>query len=278
MTAESPPVVLVFGGADPTGGAGIVADCLTLASFGCHPTSVVTAVTAQDTTGIKQFACVDTALVIAQARAVLEDMPVAAFKTGMLGNRAIVGAVAAIVHEYPNIPLVVDPVQISGAGDVLTEESLDDALRTLLLPRATLVTPNSLEARKLAPGADTLDACAHALMEIGCDYVLVTGTHERTEHVLNRLYGHSRLLESFQTERLPREFHGSGCTLASACAAALAHGLDARAAVAEALRYTCNTLKASHRLGMGQHVPNRPYWSGGTFVRRKKNPKTADES
>ncbi len=269
MNAERPPVVLVFGGADPTSGAGIVADCLTLASFGCHPAAVVTAVTAQDTTSIKEFACVDTALVIAQARAVLEDMPVVAFKTGMLGNREIVSAVAAIVHDYPNIPLVVDPVQISGGGRSLVDESLDDALRMLLLPRATLLTPNSLEARKLAPGADTLDACAHELMELGCDYVLITGTHEPTPTVLNRLYGNSRLLETFETERLPQEFHGSGCTLASACAAALAHGLDARAAVAEALRYTSNTLKAGHRFGVGQHLPNRPYWSGGTFVRRK---------
>lgn len=269
MDSEAPLVVLAFGGTDPTGGAGLVADCLTLASFGCHPAPVVTAVTAQDTTGIKQFACVETALVIAQARALLEDMPVAAFKTGMLGNRANVGAVAAIVHDYPNIPLVVDPVQVSAAGHALADESLDEALRTLLIPRATLVTPNSLEARKLAPGADTLDACAHELMELGGEYVLITGTHEPTAQVLNRLYGHSRLLETFPTERLPREFHGSGCTLASACAAALAHGLDVRAAVAEALRYTCNTLKTGHRLGMGQHLPNRPYWSGGTFVRRK---------
>lgn len=269
MNTEAPLVVLVFGGADPTGGAGLVADCLTLASFGCHPAPVVTAVTAQDTTGIKQFACIETALVIAQARAVLEDMPVAAFKTGMLGNRAIVGAVASVVHDYPSIPLVVDPVQVSGAGHVLADEPLDDALRTLLLPRATLATPNSLEARKLAPGADTLDACAHELMELGCDYVLITGTHEPTTEVLNRLYGHRRLLETFPTERLPRDFHGSGCTLASACAATLAHGLDVRAAVAEALRYTSNTLKAGHRFGMGQHLPNRPYWSGGPFVRRK---------
>src|SRR5439155_17625367 len=127
MSIEPPPVVLVFGGTDPTGGAGVFADCLTLASFGCHPTAVVTAVTAQDTTGIKQFSCVDTALVIAQARAVLEDMPVAAFKTGMLGNRRITSAVASIVHDYPNIPLIVDPVQTSGVGHSLTEESLDDA-------------------------------------------------------------------------------------------------------------------------------------------------------
>jgi hydroxymethylpyrimidine/phosphomethylpyrimidine kinase len=276
MSIETPPVVLVFGGTDPTGGAGIVADCLTLASFGCHPASVVTAVTAQDTTGIKQFSCIDPSLVIAQARAVLEDMPVAAFKTGMLGNRRIVSAVASIVHDYPNIPLIVDPVQTSGAGQLLAEESLDDMLRSLLLPQATLITPNSLEARKLAPGADTLDACAHELMEVGCEYILITGTHEPTSQVMNRLYGRRRLLETYTTERLPREFHGSGCTLASACAAALAHGLEMNAAVAEALRYTCNTLKAGHRFGMGQHLPNRPYWSGGSFIRRR-TPETNEQ-
>ncbi len=274
MNSETPPVVLVFGGTDPTGGAGIVADCLTLASLGCHPTSVVTAVTAQDTSGIKQFACVDTALVIAQARAVLEDMPVAAIKTGMLGNREIVAAVAAIVHDYPEIPLIVDPVQISGAGHALADESLDEALRMLLLPRAILITPNSLEARKLAPAADTLDACAHALMELGAEYVLITGTHEPTPKVVNRLYGRSRLLETYETERLPQEFHGSGCTLASACAATLAHGLEPRSAIAEALRYTCNTLKSGRRFGMGQHLPNRPYWGGGPFVRRKTSEHT----
>jgi hydroxymethylpyrimidine/phosphomethylpyrimidine kinase len=269
MNTEKPPVVLIFAGNDPTGGAGMAADCLTLSSFGCHPAPVITAITAQDTTGVKQFTCIDTSMIIAQARAVLEDMPVAAFKIGMLGNAAIVSAVASIVHEYPEIPLVVDPVQMSGAGDSLAEEPLDDILRSLLLPRATLITPNSLEARKLAPGADTIDACAHELMEIGCDYVLITGTHEPTSQVINRLYAHSRLLETFTTDRLPQEFHGSGCTLASACAAGLAHGLESRAAVAEALRYTYNTLKSGHRFGMGQHVPNRPYWSGGSFVRRK---------
>ena len=94
-----PPVVLVFGGTDPTSGAGVQADILTLAALGCHPAAVVTAVTAQDTAGIKEFALVDPELVVAQARAILEDMPVAAIKTGMLGSRAVVGAVANILDD-----------------------------------------------------------------------------------------------------------------------------------------------------------------------------------
>ncbi|MEK7260866.1 MAG: hydroxymethylpyrimidine/phosphomethylpyrimidine kinase [Pseudomonadota bacterium] len=254
-----PPVVLVFGGTDPTSGAGVQADILTLAVLGCHPAAVVTAVTAQDTVGIKQFTLVEPELVIAQARAILEDMPVAAIKTGMLGSRAVVGVVANILNDYPNIPLVVDPVQTSGRGDALADESLDEALRTLLLPRTRLLTPNSLEARALAPDADSLDACAQELMALGCDYVLLTGTHEPTPKVEHRLYGNRRLIDRFTFERLPGNYHGSGCTLASACAAALAHGLEPVNAVAQALRYTWHTLKHGYRVGMGQLVPDRFY-------------------
>jgi hydroxymethylpyrimidine/phosphomethylpyrimidine kinase len=259
--SDTPPVVLVFAGSDPTGGAGVTADVLALASMGCHPAVVVTAVTAQDTAGIKQFTSVEAGLVIAQARAVLEDMPVAAFKTGMFGNVANLSAIASIIEDYPDIPLIVDPVQTSDRGDSLTDESLDDALRSLILPQATLITPNSLEARALAPDADTLDACAQQLMSLGCEYVLITGTHENTPEIVHRLYGNMRLLEAFNFERLPATYHGSGCTLASACAATLAHGLEPVNAVAEALNYTWETLKYGFRPGMGQHLPDRLYWA-----------------
>lgn len=259
MTA-APPVVLVFGGTDPTGGAGLPADILTLASFGCHAAPVVTAVTVQDTVGIKHYVPVPPELVFAQARAILEDMPVAAFKTGMLCNSALVSAVTKVVDDYPQIPLIVDPVQESGRGDPLSDEPLDDALRVLLLPRALLVTPNIEEARRLAPDADTLDACAQELLSLGSDYVLITGTHEATPQVRNRLYGNKRLLDTFMFERLPHSYHGSGCTLATACAAVLAHGLDPPNAITQALHYTWSTLKHGYRLGMGQHLPDRLYW------------------
>ncbi|KPL25817.1 MAG: phosphomethylpyrimidine kinase [Acidithiobacillales bacterium SM1_46] len=255
------PIVLVFAGADPTGGAGLAADVLTLASMGCHAAVVVTAVTAQDTAGIKAFTPIDTGLVIQQARAVLEDMPVAAFKTGMLGNVANVTAVASIIADYPDVPLVVDPVQVSGRGDALAEEPLDDALRTVLFPRTTLVTPNSVEARALAPEADSLDACAQELMNLGCQYVLITGTHEPTPNVMHRLYGNRRRLEDYTFERLQAQFHGSGCTLASACAATLAHGLEMPSAVDEALQYAWESLKYAQQLGMGQAIPDRLYWA-----------------
>ncbi|MHB8255979.1 MAG: bifunctional hydroxymethylpyrimidine kinase/phosphomethylpyrimidine kinase [Acidiferrobacterales bacterium] len=261
MTTSHPPVVLVFGGNDATGGAGLQADILTLASLGCHAAPVITAITVQDTIGVKQFTSTESGLVIAQARAVLEDMPVAAFKTGMLGSIANLTAIAGIVEDYPEIPLIVDPVMASGQGDALAEEPIEDALRALLLPQATLITPNSLEARRLAPDADTLDACAQQLLSDGCQFVLITGTHENTPQVINRLYGNRRLLDTFAWDRLPDSYHGSGCTLASACAATFAHGFDPVDAVAEAQDFTWNAIKHGLRLGMGQYIPDRLYWA-----------------
>jgi hydroxymethylpyrimidine/phosphomethylpyrimidine kinase len=254
------PVVLCFGGTDPTGGAGLTADTLTLASLGCHAACVVTAVTAQDTGGLKQFTASDPALVIAQARAVLEDMPVAAIKTGMLASSALVAAIDGILQDYPSIPVVVDPVLATNAGQALADEPLEDALRTLLLPRATLVTPNSPEARALAPEADTLDACAQELISLGAQYALVTGTHEFTEQVVNRLRGPG-VSETFYFERLPGDYHGSGCTLAAACAAAIAHGIDVVNAVIQAQRFTWNALRHGWRPGTGQLLPDRLFWA-----------------
>jgi hydroxymethylpyrimidine/phosphomethylpyrimidine kinase len=256
-TRPAPPVVLLFAGSDPTGGAGIVADIETVSALGCHPAPVITAVTAQDTRGLRQFSVVDTELVVAQARAVLEDMPVAAIKTGMLGNHANLAAIATIAHDYAHIPLVVDPVSQTGAGDELSEESLDTAYRSLLLPQATLTTPNSVEAARLAPEGDTVDAQAQELLDLGCNYVLVSGGHEEGNKIESRLFGNRRLLERFFQPRLSHEYHGSGCTLAAACAAGLAQGLDAQTAVGAALQFTWNSLRQGVALGAGQWLPNR---------------------
>ena len=261
MPIPDMPVILVFAGNDPSGGAGLQADIQTLTSLGCHPAPVVTAITVQDTVGVKYFMPVETDLVIAQARAILEDMPVTAIKTGMFGSIANITALAGILEDYPDIPLIVDPVLASGRGDVLSDEPIEQALHALLLPRTTLLIPNSLEARRLAPDADTLDACGQKLLEAGCKFVLITGAHENTPEVINRLYGNQRLLETFHWERLPHSYHGSGCTLAAACAATFAHGFDPVEAMAEAQDYTWHALKHAYRLGMGQLLPDRLYWA-----------------
>ncbi len=261
MRSEKMPVVLVLAGNDPTGGAGLQADIETLGSLGCHPAPVITAITVQDTVGVKHYVPVESNLVIAQARAVLEDMPVAAIKAGMLGSIENVTALSVILQDYPEIPLILDPVLASGRGDPLADDTLEEALRTLLIPQATLITPNTIELARLAPEADSLEAAAQELLSLGVGYVLVTGTHENTPEVVNRLYGNRRLLETFSWERLPDSYHGSGCTLAAACAATFAHNFDPIAAVAEAQDFTWHALAHGTRLGMGQHIPDRLYWA-----------------
>lgn len=255
------PIVLVFAGHDPSGGAGLQADIEVLLSLGCHPVTVATALTVQDTRGVSRFQAVPAELVLAQARAVLDDFAVGAIKTGMLASAENVHAVASVAARYPHLPLVVDPVLASGRGDALADEGFDVVLREQLLPHATLATPNSVEARRLAPTADTLDACAQELLATGCEYVLITGTHEPTEKVENRFYGGHRLIEHFAWPRLPGEYHGSGCTLAAACAANMAHGLAPAPAVAQAQRYTWQALRHARSLGHGQLLPDRLFWS-----------------
>ncbi len=261
MNPENLPIVLVLAGNDPTGGAGIQADIETLVSLGCHPAPVITALTVQDTVGVKHYQPVEAGLVISQARAILEDMPVAAIKAGMLATAENVTALSAILQDYPEVPLILDPVLASGHGESLADDNLVEALISLLIPQTTIITPNILEVMQLASDADNVDAAAQELLSIGCGYVLVTGTHARTPEVENRLYGNRRLLETWSWERLPDQYHGSGCTLASACAATFSHGMDILEAVAEAQDYTWHALERGHRLGMGQHVPDRLYWA-----------------
>ncbi|WP_298135267.1 hydroxymethylpyrimidine/phosphomethylpyrimidine kinase [Acidiferrobacter sp.] len=257
----NPPIVLVFAGNDPTGGAGLQADAEALMSMGCHAAPVVTAVTVQDTFGLKGFLALEPSLVVDQARAILEDMPVAAFKVGMVGSVANLEAIATIIADYPSIPTVVDPVLASGRGDPLSDEPLEPGFRSLLCPLATLLTPNSREARRLVPEADTLEACAQGLMSLGSRYVLITGTHEPTDAVVHLLYGNRQFLERFSYRRLPGAYHGSGCTLASGCAAVLAQGLEPVNAIIQALDYTHKALEAAWSLGMGQQLPDRLFWA-----------------
>lgn len=266
--ASTPPLVLTFSATDPSGGAGMQADLLTLASIGCHPLSVVTAITVQDTVGVESVMAFDADWIDAQARTVLEDMQVDAFKLGMLGSVENVAVIAEIVADYPDIPLLIDPILASGRGDELASDDIQDAMIELLFPQASLITPNSLEARRLAFADDSedeehasLDDCAQRLLEMGCEYVLITGTHERGPDVVNTLYGEKGLVRAYGWERLPGSYHGSGCTLTSAIAACLAHGLSMEEAVQEAQEYTWQTLKAGFRPGMGQFIPDRLFWA-----------------
>lgn len=266
-TLPHPPAVLTLAGSDPSGGAGIQADILTLASLGCHPLSVITAITVQDTVGVNDFMVMDADWVNDQARCLLEDIPVAAFKIGMLGSVENVATIAQLISDYPDIPVVLDPVLTSGTGHELADDDLIAAMRDMLIPQVSILTPNSLEARRLAtndPDEDeelTLEQCSERLLALGAPYLLITGTHENTREVVNSLYAAEGLVRADNWERLPHSYHGSGCTLASAIAGMLASGLLMPEAVREAQEYTYQTLLNGFHPGMGQFIPDRLFWA-----------------
>lgn len=272
MTANkkipTPPLVLVFAASDPSSGAGIQADMLALSSLGCHPLTAITALTVQDTVGVHSVHPVSAELLEQQARAVLEDMPVAAFKIGMLGSVENVLAVAEILADYPEIPVIFDPVLASGRGDELSGEYVISAMREMLLPQTMLLTPNAPEARRLAEsdeddGEPSIAVCAQRLIEMGAQYVLITGTHENTPQVTNILFGPEGEIRRDAWERLPGSYHGSGCTLASAITGCIAGGASVEDAVRDAQDYTWQTLANGFRAGMGQFIPDRFFWARG---------------
>lgn len=277
-----PPIVMTIAGSDPTGGAGLQADSLAIASLGCHPVSVVTAITIQDSVGVEDLMPLDPEWVVDQARWVLEDMPVAAFKIGLLGSADIVVAIAEVLSDYPDVPLILDPILASERGDELANEDMLAAMYELIIPQSTIITPNSIEARRLVEKEEAeeeylpLEKCAARLLRTGCEYVLITGTHEHTPQVINTLYSKEGLLQTDQWQRLPSTYHGSGCTLASAIAALLARGYDMSAAVFEAQEYTWQTLQHAFRLGMGQHIPDRLFWARDDETENENN--TDDEN
>jgi len=265
------PVVLTFSGHDPSGGAGVQADIEAIASMGCHGVTVITALTVQDSVDVKRVQPVDSFLVVEQARAILEDMQVATVKIGLLGSVENVEVIHSILHDYPELPVVLDPVLVSGGGHELADTELLEAMRELLIPSTTVLTPNTLELERLASQGDTIDARAHMLLDRGCEFVLVTGTHVNNPKlvdpvrgvnpVVNVFYGNGQRLESYTWERLPYSYHGSGCTLASALAGLLAQGVEPMGAVYEAQHYAWETLKHGYAIGMGQHLPNRLFWA-----------------
>lgn len=260
MTNITPPVVLCFSGADPTGGAGIQADIETLSSHGCVAASIITAATVQDTVDVMSFSPMPSEIIIEQARAILEDMPISAIKIGMVGSAEIAMAIHSILADYSDIPVIYDPVFSTETNASLSTEDLIDAVRTLLLPITKILTPNIHEVHALSPGSDTPSAAAMGLLETEVEYILLTGTHGNTPDVVHTLFSNNRELETFRNQRLPHKYHGSGCTLASSIAAQIALGQEVLGAVRKGLEYTHKTLVHANRIGMGQYHPNRFFW------------------
>lgn len=251
------PLVLTFSASDPTAGAGLQADTLTIAALGAHPLTVLTGLTAQNTEGVKRFEACSTDWIDDQFQTLVEDgIAPSAMKTGVLGSQAAVAAVLKAKSMWPNVPLVVDPVRASGRGDAFGGQVLFDSIRNQLFPVVDLLTPNWPEAQAFT-GASTVDEASALFLQMGCKAVLLKGEHLDSGEVVNRLYIKGQAVVEFPCERLLGQYHGSGCTLASACAVGLGQGLSVIEAVELALEYTWQALNYAFAVGKGQLIPDR---------------------
>jgi hydroxymethylpyrimidine/phosphomethylpyrimidine kinase len=250
------PVTLCFSGLDPSGGAGLQADIEAIAGLGGHAAVVCTALTVQDSQSVYDFSLVDTKLLIAQAEAVLADLNVVSVKIGMLGSRAVVEAIFALLTKHPHIPVVLDPVLSANAGGNLAHDDLRAAL-VAVLPQTAVITPNTLELRRLAACEDDAEAI-RVLSQAGASAIWVTGGHEPGNQLVNRLYIDGELTLETSQARLDGEFHGSGCTLAATLSAAMARGLSVRDAVPLTESFVRQALLHADRpRDTGQFIPNR---------------------
>jgi len=260
--------VLVLAGSDSGGGAGIQADIKTITALGGYAATAITAITVQNTLGVTGVHPIPLDIVEAQARAVLDDIGADAFKTGMLGDAATVEVVARVLDSAKGIPAVIDPVMVAKGGASLLADEAIGALKSLLIPRAALLTPNAPEAAALTGLAvettDDLRRAGEALLDLGAHAVLMKGGHilggegggERVVDLLITRLGET----AFEGERIDtRHTHGTGCTLASACATGLAQGMSLTEAVARAWNYVHEAMLRAPGFGAG-HGPLDHGW------------------
>lgn len=254
--------VLIIAGSDSGGGAGVQADIKAVTAMGGYAATAITAITVQNTLGVHGVHPLPLDLIEAQARAVLEDIGADAIKTGMLGSTAVVERVATILDSC-DAPAVVDPVMIAKGGQALLPDEAVAAVKALMIPRAALLTPNAPEAEALTgltvTDLDGQRRAGEALLRLGARAVLMKGGHVPGDTVIDLLVTATgeTLLEGPRVET--RHTHGTGCTLASACAAGLAKGLPLEAAVAEAWAYVAEAIRRAPGLGQG-HGPLDHGW------------------
>ncbi len=256
------PIALTIAGSDSSGGAGIQADLKTFAANNVYGASAITALTAQNTTGVQAVHTPPAEFVGAQLDSVFADLKVAAIKTGMLANHDIIEIVVEKLNAQPSIPLVADPVMVATSGDPLLAPDAMEAVRTRLVPRATLLTPNLDEAAKLvqakvATSKDEMLAQAKQILTLGCHAVLVKGGHFDGDEAADLMVGTDGDVQWFSARRIATQnTHGTGCTLSAAIAAQLALGHDLVTATREAKAYLTRALEAGATQNIGQgHGP-----------------------
>jgi hydroxymethylpyrimidine/phosphomethylpyrimidine kinase len=264
---QTSPLILTFGVADPVGAIGIQADLASFAAMGCHGLSVITAILISDTTRIEDMQIIDADWVADQGRVVLEDMPVGAFKVGVVGSIENVSVIAEIVSDYPDIPLILDPFSTAMPDQGLDSEDMLIAIRELLVPQTTLLLLSAVELARLAetwrePSTDdTMALDAMRLIDLGCEYLFVTGTPSDVHDVANTLFSEAGMVRHDNWQRQSGSFSGTGNTLSATIAAMLANGLDVPEAVFEAQEFTIAAIANAQRLGMGKLIPDRYFWA-----------------
>ncbi len=247
------PIALTIAGSDPSGGAGLQADLKTFHQLGVYGTSVITLVTVQNTVALERVECLAAVLVLHQLRAVLDDIPPTAAKTGALGNRAIVEAISKAAADF-RFPLVVDPVMVSQHGRSLASNDALAAMREQLVPRATLLTPNLAEAEELTGmevrDVATMHRAAHRLHDMGAKAVLVKGGHLEGDAV--DVLCTTRLVREFRAARIETDdTHGTGCTYSAAITAELAKGVLLERAIETGKAFVTEAIRTAPGLGRG---------------------------
>jgi hydroxymethylpyrimidine/phosphomethylpyrimidine kinase len=264
---QTSPLILTFNAVDPIGAIGIQADLATFAAMGCIGLSAATAILISDSARIEDVQPIETDWVADQARVILEDMAVAAFKIGVPGSIESVSAMAEIVSDYPDVPLILDPFSSGLPGEEQQDEDMLTVIRELLVPQATVLMLSVDELSRLAETwreasqEDTLTADVMHLIGMGCEYVLVTGMRSGLQEVANTLFDDSGAVRQDTWQRVSGSFSGAGATLSAAITAMMANGLDAPEAVAEAQEFTIAALTNAQRLGMGKLIPDRYFWT-----------------
>ncbi|MDE2427959.1 MAG: hydroxymethylpyrimidine/phosphomethylpyrimidine kinase [Burkholderiales bacterium] len=267
MQNQISPLVLSFGASDPVAATGLHADLATFAAMGCYGLPVMTAVLTGDTAQIDDIHPLDADLVNEQARTVLEDMAVVVFKVGQVGSVENVTAIAEIISDYPELPFILDPFNAAIIEQGPEAEDLVLSIRELLIPQATLLLISSVELSRLAEtwkengDMDDVTADVMTLIDSGCEYVFVTGTHSENGEVANTLFNDSGIVRSDRWQRLAGTHAGAGSTLSAAIAALLANGLEIPEAILEAQEFTHAALSHAQRLGMGKLIPDRYFWA-----------------
>lgn len=262
MQNQTLPLILSFGVCDPVGAVGVQADVATYAALGCHGLSAIAGLLVSDSARIENMYELDSDWMAEQARTLLEDMPIAAFKVGAVGSALHLAAIAEIVSDYPDAPLILDPFLSALPDAGMGDEEMLSALRSILAPQATALILSQPELGRMAElwrdgGEGSLEEDVAELTSSGLQYVLVTGTRDTAGTCSNRLFDADGEVARVEWQHLAGPFLGAGNTYSAAFTALMARGMDAPTALAVAQEYTTGALENAQRYGMGKFIPSK---------------------